>query len=157
MRLVHPPISLPDQAATEALGRALAGCVRGGDTLLLEGGLGAGKTHLARALIQSLLPVHEDVPSPSFTLVQTYAAPDFDIWHADLFRLSGLGDLNELGLEEAFSHALCLIEWPDRMPRLPEGALQLWLMPEGAGRRVELTSTDPAWAARLVGLWDVLA
>lgn len=154
MPQVHPPIPLPDPEATAALGRALAPRLRAGDAVLLEGGLGAGKTHLARALIQALLPVPEDVPSPSFTLVQTYGTPEFEIWHADLYRLSGGADLAELGLEAADA-ALCLIEWPDRLAAPPPGALRLRLVADGEGRRAEFEAGDPAWAGRLKGLADV--
>lgn len=157
MQPVHPPIPLPDDAATTRLGQALAARVGAGDTLLLQGGLGAGKTHLARALIQALLPVPEDVPSPSFTLIQTYDGPGFEIWHADLYRLSGQGDLDELGLDHALGHALCLIEWPDRLAAPPPGALWVQLGIEGAGRRAELASDDPGWTDRLKGLADVPA
>lgn len=145
---VHAPIPLPDAQATTALGQALARHLRAGDTLLLVGDLGAGKSHLARAVIQALLPVPEDVPSPTFTLVQTYAGPGFDIWHADLYRLAGGADLGELGLDAALGQALCLIEWPDRMVA-PPGALTIALLPDGAGRVARMSSDDPAWQARL--------
>ena len=79
---------LPDDAATTRLGGMLASLLRTGDTVLLHGPIGAGKTHLARAIIQSRLGRPDDVPSPSFTLVQTYTADGVDIWHADLYRLS---------------------------------------------------------------------
>lgn len=154
---VHPPIDLPGPEATSALGRALARRLRLGDTLLLQGGLGAGKTHLARAVIQALLPEPEEVPSPSFTLVQTYdagAAGELPIWHVDLYRLSGGADLAELGLDAAIGVALCLIEWPDRLAAPPPGALRLSLSEAGPGRRVELCATDPGWRARLAGLAD---
>jgi tRNA threonylcarbamoyladenosine biosynthesis protein TsaE len=154
MHTVHPPIPLPDPDATAALGRELAARLGPGDVLLLRGGLGAGKTHLARALIQSLLAVPEDVPSPSFTLVQTYEAPGFEIWHADLYRLGGGADLAELGLEGA-ERALMLIEWPDRLARPPAGALTVALSDTGAGRVAGFGAADPAWAARLAGIADV--
>lgn len=157
MQTVHPPLPLPDDLATAALGRALAARVGPGDTLLLQGGLGAGKTHLARALIQALLPVPEDVPSPSFTLVQTYDGPGFEIWHADLYRLSGQGDTDELGLDQALGRALCLIEWPDRLADPPPGALWLTLTLAGAGRGAAFASADPGWTDRLRGLADVPA
>ena len=108
---------LPLDEDTARLGRWLAGILSPGDTLLLSGPVGAGKTHLARALIRAATGSDEDVPSPSFTLVQTYAAPGFDIWHADLYRLSQPEEVVELGLDEAFGRAICLVEWPDRLGR----------------------------------------
>lgn len=123
-------IALPDEAATDALAKRLAPLLRPGDTLLLSGSLGAGKTHLARALIRAHLQAPgEPVPSPSFTLVQTYSAPDgTEIWHADLYRLGDPGEVAELGLEDAMGSAICLIEWPDRLaPHWPEAAVLLHL------------------------------
>jgi tRNA threonylcarbamoyladenosine biosynthesis protein TsaE len=132
--------SLPDAAATEALGRWLAGGLGKGDVLLLSGPVGAGKTHLARALILARLDRPEDVPSPSYTLVQTYQAPGLEIWHADLYRLRGADDCEELGLTDAFDTALCLIEWPDRLGVLrPEWALELTLSMVAEGREAVLT------------------
>jgi len=156
MRPVHAPIPLPDDQATAALGRGLAARLGPGDTLLLQGGLGAGKTHLARALIQALLGRDDEVPSPSFTLVQTYEGPGFEIWHLDLYRLSGAGDLEELGLDQAAEGgALVLIEWPDRLAAPPPGALWLRLDLAGAGRVAHLEAVAGDWAARLAGLGDV--
>jgi tRNA threonylcarbamoyladenosine biosynthesis protein TsaE len=157
MPRVHAPIPLPDPDATAALGRALAARLGPGDTVLLQGGLGAGKTHLARALIQALLPVPEDVPSPSFTLVQTYDGPGYEIWHADLYRLTHSDETAELGLEQAMPRALCLIEWPDRLPGPPPAALTLSLDDLGDGRQAGFTATDAGWEARLRGLADVPA
>lgn len=123
-------ITLPDEAATDAFAARLAPLLGPGDTLLLSGALGAGKTHLARALIRSrLVSPDELVPSPSFTLVQTYDTPNgVEIWHADLYRLADGAEVSELGLEEALSDAICLIEWPDRLGRAwPATAVQLHL------------------------------
>jgi tRNA threonylcarbamoyladenosine biosynthesis protein TsaE len=128
--------------ATADLARALAPALGKGDVLLLSGEIGAGKTHFARALIQSLLAEPEDVPSPTYTLVQVYPGPGFEIWHADLYRLSGPDEVPELGLEEAFCDALCLVEWPDRLPRIPPNALSLTFSPEGEGRRVVITGGE---------------
>ena len=106
--------------------------------VLLEGPIGAGKSHLARALIRARLGRMEDVPSPTFTLVQTYQA-DVEIWHADLYRLSHPDEVAELGLEDAFSHAICLIEWPDRLGRLtPANAIRIALSTSGEGRSVTI-------------------
>ena len=149
-------LDLPDAEATARLGRQLAPLLRPGDVLLLEGPIGAGKTHFARALIQARLGHAEDVPSPTFTLVQTYEAkPDIwpDIWHADLYRLTHPDEVVELGLQEAFETAICLVEWPDRLGDLtPETALRLQfaLIQGGAARRVFVTG-NADWAARLAG------
>jgi len=104
---------------TRDLATRLAGIARPGLSVYLEGPVGAGKTELARATIQTLLARYdrvEDVPSPTFTLVQTYLAGDLEIWHADLYRLADPNELVEIGLEDALETAFCLIEWPDRMP-----------------------------------------
>ena len=86
----------------------------------------AGKTHFARNLIQSLMAEPEDVPSPTFTLVQAYDTPSGEIWHCDLYRLSAAEEVDELGLTEAFDTAICLVEWPDKLgPLAPRGALTL--------------------------------
>ena len=122
---------IADQNLTAALARMLAATLRPGQTVLLDGPVGAGKTHFARALIRARQgDAAEDVPSPTFTLVQTYADPmGSEIWHSDLYRLTDPSELDELGLDEALEHAICLIEWPDRLETLPEGALTLQLSP----------------------------
>lgn len=136
-------IDLPDADATARLGRWLARQLGAGDTLLLEGEIGAGKTHLARSLIQARLAEFgavEDVPSPSFTLVQTYEAGSVEIWHADLYRLGIPDEIAELGLDAAFGQALCLVEWPGKLgPWRPRRAITLRLTPSGEGRRAELS------------------
>ena len=111
---------------TASLAQQISQALGPGDCLLLEGPIGAGKTHFGRSLIQALLPVTEDVPSPTFTLVQTYQGPDCEIWHSDLYRLSHPDDVAELGLTQAFDEAICLVEWPDRLGTLaPSDALTL--------------------------------
>ncbi len=148
---------LADARATDRLGRALADRLHPGDTVLLEGELGAGKSHLARAVIQSMQartgPV-EDVPSPTYTLVQTYSAGGAEIVHADLYRLGDPSELDELGLEEAMGQAVCLIEWPDRLDRVPPDALRVALSAEGEGRRARLSGAA-GWEARLAALREV--
>ncbi len=152
------PLHGPD--ATAALATALAPLCSGGDTIALWGGIGAGKSHFARALITArLAPLgrSEDIPSPTFTLVQCYDAGDLEIWHSDLYRLSHPDEVLELGLDDAFGRALCLIEWPDRLgPDLPAHALHLHLDP-GAGpddRIVRLHATGGDWTGRLEPMLD---
>lgn len=141
---------LGSPAATEAMARRLAAVVRTGDTILLDGPIGAGKTHFARALIGALQvaagQAPEEVPSPSFTLVQTYRVGEGEVWHADLYRLAGPAEVAELGLDLAFDAAICLVEWPDRLGGLaPPDALRLHLAPgtTGESRVVNLTATGP--------------
>jgi tRNA threonylcarbamoyladenosine biosynthesis protein TsaE len=149
----HPlTLFLPDEAATTALGQLFAAHLQVGDTVLLSGAIGAGKSHFARAFIRARLGRIEDVPSPTFTLVQTYEDAASDIWHADLYRLSHPDEVIELGLDEAFSTAICLIEWPDRLgPLAPKEAIRLTLSQSGEGRRAELRGpTDAALRAELM-------
>jgi len=133
-QLASASIDLPDTDATQGLARKLAGMAESGVCLLLDGPVGAGKTFLARAMIQHLMSAQghvEDVPSPTFTLVQTYAIGALELWHADLYRLTSTDELLELGLETAFETAFCVIEWPDRMGDLaPPSALQITLTPD---------------------------
>lgn len=122
---------------------------------MLAGPVGAGKTHFARSLIKSLLEVPEDVPSPTFTLVQEYETTRGPLWHADLYRLSGPGEIEELGLRDAFDTAICLIEWPDRLgPDAPQDALWITLKPEPRedARVAELRSTSNHWAPMVEAL-----
>lgn len=148
-------ITLPDEAATAALGARLGAVARAGDVIALEGDLGAGKTTLARGLIRSQLGPETEAPSPTFTIVQTYPAPRFPIWHFDLYRLENPGEVRELGLEEAVD-GLCLIEWPERLGRyLPSARLEVRLSLEGSGRIARLVDFDD-WSTRLDGDWRPL-
>jgi tRNA threonylcarbamoyladenosine biosynthesis protein TsaE len=143
-------LAVPDVAGMESLGRQLAGLLRVGDVVALSGELGAGKTTLARAILAQL-GLQEDAPSPTFTLVQTYDLV-LPVWHVDLYRLEGAAQVLELGLDEAFETALCLIEWPERLgDALPEDALVIRLEPDGEGR-LALLDGGPAWQPRLEAL-----
>lgn len=134
----------PNADATHALARRLAAHLSPGDTVLLAGEVGAGKTHFARGVIMALLDTPEDVPSPTFTLVQSYPGRCGEIWHADLYRLADTSELEELGLFAAFDDAICLVEWPDRLgDAAPREALLLTL---------EAGETDDA--RRLTAAWS---
>ncbi|MBC6443529.1 MAG: tRNA (adenosine(37)-N6)-threonylcarbamoyltransferase complex ATPase subunit type 1 TsaE [Rhodobacteraceae bacterium] len=141
---------LATDASTTGFGAVLSMYLHTGDTVLLEGPVGAGKTHLCRSVIQARLAqsgISEDVPSPTFTLLQTYDSGGVEIWHADLYRLNSEEEIFELGLPEAFDTALCLIEWPDRLADMaPVSALTLRLSvtPEDT-RNLTLEWTDPRW------------
>jgi tRNA threonylcarbamoyladenosine biosynthesis protein TsaE len=138
-------LELPTEADTAALGVRLARVARAGDVILLDGPIGAGKSHLARAFIRERLGQAEDVPSPTFTLVQVYNGPGGEIWHADLYRLTHPDEVWELGLDDAFGHSICLVEWPDRLGgHQPNGALRLRLGQAGEGRRAHLSGGRPA-------------
>jgi tRNA threonylcarbamoyl adenosine modification protein YjeE len=147
------PVSflLPTPEATSALAAAMAPLLMPGDVLLLEGPIGAGKSHFARALIMTRLAAagrQEDIPSPSFTLVQSYDDGQTEIWHADLYRLADSGEVEELGLTQAFGEAICLVEWPDRLGDLaPEGSLRLTFAPteDAEARQLTCTSQDRRW------------
>lgn len=141
--------SLPDDAAMRAFGARLGPYLKAGDTICLTGDLGAGKTTLSRGLIQALCPDISEVPSPTYTLLQTYSAPGFDIWHFDLYRIKAPSEIWELGMEDAIYDGVTLIEWPQQMGDLkPDGTLDIDIRFDGAGRKAILYLT-PAWKARL--------
>ena len=135
-------ILLADDEATAALGARLAGELAPGGLVLLEGGLGAGKTALARALIRTLMSdLQLDVPSPSFALVQPYETPGgVPILHADLYRLTSPREIDELGLFDR-PEAIVVVEWPQRAPELlsRDGWLVTLSIPaDGHGRVAEI-------------------
>lgn len=138
--------ALPTLAATTALAERLAALLAPGDAVLLEGPLGAGKTALARALLRALAGEPTlTVPSPSFTLVQSYETALGPVHHFDLWRLAGADEVAELGWDE-LSRDIVLVEWPDRLgPLTPAGALTIALRPLADGAR-EATLTG--WEGR---------
>ena len=141
-------IRLADAEATQALGAALALSLRPGDAVCLYGPLGAGKSTLARGLIRALTGPEEEVPSPTFTLVQLYEGPDFPISHFDLYRLEQAGEADELGLDEALEDGAVLIEWPQRLGgRLPTDRLDIEIAFDAEGRLARLTPHG-AWKGR---------
>ena len=144
--------ALPDAAATAALAARLAPRAVPGDVVALRGVLGSGKTSFARGFIAARAGRALEVPSPTFTLVQTYDLPDGTIWHFDLYRLERPDDAVELGIDEAFAAGISLIEWPERLGGLlPAARLDLELAFAGTGRRAVLTPHD-GWRARLADL-----
>ncbi len=125
-------LKLADLAATESLANRLAGLLKPGDVIALSGELGTGKTVIARGVIRALAATHtvdvDDIPSPTFTLVQQYDFPPFSLFHIDLYRIDSPGDVLELGVEDFFAEDVSLIEWPERLGAyLPEDRLHLTL------------------------------
>ncbi len=152
---------LADEAETARLAVKLAAAARAGDVLALMGDLGAGKTVFARAFINARADTVQEVPSPTFTLVQTYQFPDTDypdggipVYHFDLLRIEDAGEIEELGMEDAFAGGISLIEWPDRLNGLvPVDRLDVALA-QGKGeaeRRCVLTGHG-SWVERLAAL-----
>lgn len=163
----HLPIaevSIASEAAMEALGRCISEILQSGDLLALSGELGAGKSTLARATIETALAScgidAGDIPSPTFTLVQPYSwpsglDPEREIWHLDLWRLEDPDEIWELGLEEALSRHASLVEWPEKMGNyLPRGALTIRIENDGDNRRQVKFLADPdgPWPLRLQGM-----
>ena len=146
-------LSLPlaDEAATRQLGARLWSVLAAGDVVALEGDLGAGKSTLARGLIQAAMGNEIAVPSPTFTLVQTYEPPAGPrIWHFDLYRLTDPEELIELGWDEALSDGIALIEWPERAgDTLPAATLWLGLEELGNGRQALFEGEASHWRQRL--------
>ena len=147
-------VDLPDEAATAALAARIAAQVVPGDIIALRGDLGAGKTSFARAFIRARGDADEEVPSPTFTLVQIYQSDAVAIWHFDLYRLDRAEEAWELDIEEAFASGVSLIEWPDRLASLlPQRRLEITLdfgdLPNA--RRASLAG-DAGWRARLIGV-----
>ncbi|HZZ31484.1 MAG TPA: tRNA (adenosine(37)-N6)-threonylcarbamoyltransferase complex ATPase subunit type 1 TsaE [Phenylobacterium sp.] len=141
---------LADETATARLGGAIARALRPGEAVCLSGPLGAGKSTLARALVRALTTPTEDVPSPTFTLVQFYEGDGLKIAHFDLYRLTGPDEAYEIGLDEALDEGAAVIEWPERLGRqLPPDRLDIEIGIEGAGRVARLTPHG-AWEGRQV-------
>lgn len=145
----HPSIFLRTPYDTDLFGARLAGLCQPGDCVLLVGQIGAGKSAIARALIRARIGEDTEVPSPTFTLVQTYQDSGTEIWHADLYRLSDPSEVLELGLLDDQEDRILLIEWPDLIDDLlPDSALTISLIAEGDGRRATF-SGGGSWLQRL--------
>ena len=146
------------ESQTVDLGRRLSALFRAGDTVALSGDLGAGKTTFVRAMIQTLCGADQEVPSPTFTIVQVYESKDLlEIWHVDLYRLHDQEEMSELGVGDALACALVLIEWPDRAGTcLPVKRLEIEIhfcdKPEV---RSFVFRGGSEWAKRLTGYLEV--
>ncbi len=140
-------IALADLAATAALGTEIAASLAVGDLVALAGDLGAGKTTLARGILTGL-GLSGPMPSPTFTLVQTYEAPKLVVRHYDLYRIEDPREIAELGLDEALEDGAVLVEWPERAGGLlPDDLLTVSLtMPDAHTRLAEL-SGPARWAS----------
>lgn len=145
-RLKHK-YAVANEAATENLAEGLAELAAPGDVFCLFGPLGSGKSVFARAFIRALCGAQTEVPSPTFTVVQHYDAPDFEIAHADLYRLQNPEEIVEIGLEDGFDDAVTLIEWPQRLGRfMPAARLDLTLViAENCARIITLTAHGARW------------
>lgn len=140
-------ITTQSPKASARLGQALAVHLKPGHVVLLSGPIGAGKSHIARAILRDL-GVSEDIPSPTFTLVQTYHVEALEIWHADLYRLSHVDEVAELGLLDAFETSVVLIEWPDLLVNeLPKAALSISISlgSDENTRQIHFRSADSQW------------
>jgi tRNA threonylcarbamoyladenosine biosynthesis protein TsaE len=148
-----PVIDLPDEAATAALAARISAVAAAGDIIALNGDLGTGKTTFARAFIRAR-GCEEEVPSPTFTLVQIYEVRPAAIWHFDLYRINSPDEAWELGIEDAFVEGISLIEWPDRLGALlPQHRLEITLLfGERAAARRAVLDAGQDWQRRLIGI-----
>ena len=139
-------ISLYSETDTQHLAKRVGQLLVPGDVIFLRGEIGAGKSFFARALIQSLQDIPEDVPSPTFTLVQTYITKIGEIWHADLYRLTASSEIDELGLLEAFESAITLVEWPEILSQISTEVLNgIPMPPYSSGTLIPRSPNSPAF------------
>ncbi|MDX2028028.1 MAG: tRNA (adenosine(37)-N6)-threonylcarbamoyltransferase complex ATPase subunit type 1 TsaE [Alphaproteobacteria bacterium] len=147
--MLDQPFPLPDLAATDQLAGLVASRLRRGDCVALQGPLGAGKTTFARALLRAL-GITDDVPSPTFTLLQTYDTADFPIYHFDLYRLKNEDELEEIGWEDALADGVVLVEWPERAEtHMPGDRLALHFGADAQGQRWCVPEPCGDWMERL--------
>jgi tRNA threonylcarbamoyladenosine biosynthesis protein TsaE len=144
-------LELAGEDATAALAARLAGLARRGDVIALRGPLGSGKTTFARAFIRARFGTREEVPSPTFTLVEIYGSTPPLVWHFDLFRLERSEDVWELGIEDALADGVSLIEWPERMGGLlPRERLDIeFAFGPSADARTAALAPSAGWARRI--------
>ena len=148
-----PIVELPDEAATAALAARISALAAAGDIIALKGDLGAGKTTFARGFIRARGGL-EEVPSPTFTLVQIYELGAAAVWHFDLYRVTSPEEAWELGIEDAFSEGISLIEWPEHLgPLLPRRRLEIeFLFGDRPEERRVLIDVGEGWQQRLAGI-----
>jgi len=146
-------VDLPDEAATAAFAARISALAATGDIIALKGDLGAGKTSFARAFIRARGGI-EEVPSPTFTLVQVYELGAAAIWHFDLYRINSPEEAWELGIEDAFVEGISLIEWPEHLgPLLPRRRLEIeFLFGDRPEARCAVLDPGEDWQARLAGI-----
>lgn len=140
---------IANPAATEALGARLAALVRPRDVITLSGPLGAGKTSIARGLLAAL-GLEGEAPSPTFAIVQPYAPPEtrIPVLHIDLYRIEDVGEMEELGLDEAEQDSVLIVEWPERAPGRWSQALALTLDFAPGGGRALTAGVPSSWKGR---------
>lgn len=144
-------IELAGLKSTQDLAKRIALLAQSGDVIALSGDLGAGKTEFARAFIRHLTDPNEEVPSPTFTLVQTYDGQNGEIWHLDLYRINTPEEVLELGIEEVMQDVIMVVEWPEKMGQyLPRGRLDIFLsVTKGKNHRQAELVAHGHWAERL--------
>ncbi len=160
LHMIIKELYLKDLSACRTLAKKLAMLLKTGDIITLDGNLGTGKTEFCRAIIHAL-GYNEDVPSPTFNLVQVYE-PELDdmetpaVWHIDLYRLENEEDVFELGIEDAFDTAVTLIEWPEKMGRfLPQEHLKINLKMAATEEARSITFAGGAYWQKKLGALEV--
>ena len=144
--------NLQSEQETINLGKKLSRIAKRGDVFALYGTLGMGKSVLARAFIQELCG-NIEVPSPTFTLLQMYETPDFEIYHFDLYRIKAPEEVFELGIEDAFYGGVSLIEWPEQMGAyIPSDIFRIEITPYQNGRNIKISIKSADKQTRLLSL-----
>ena len=152
MSTVLGTLEFSNQTELERFAKLFARILNPGDAVLLTGEIGAGKSVFARSAISDLLDHPEDIPSPTFTIVQTYDSSIGEIWHCDLYRLTDISETDELGLEDAFKSAITFIEWPEILGAYtPETSIRIAISidPETQKRTLGFSGLTTAWQDRL--------